>query len=1167
MNAQGNLNRAGTILLTALLVAATPSASFGQANQPRQMSRQEVDSLLSEARAAIAKGDLTRADALVRRAESSGIRYPMLHFGDTPSTLRRDLAKAVKDAPRPVAAKPAAGSGYATTSADNTPPLPLVVDAGAAARPLPGVSESPAPVDAVPGTPKEQALQLMAASRASLRLGNLPQAETYAARASRLNVPEEQFTPEEDRPSRLAWDLQRARYEADAGMLTSNETTGAPRYAAQQALHVAEEDGTLNQPATLVIPDDGPRLAQNSRYNTGGPALPGLTEATAGELIKQGETALRSGDRDAALNLFRKANARSSELDLVAQARVRDHLSLLEGSAVPEPLSPPAPVAPGAASMIDSAAAAQQVLVRQLSTDVGKRQLEARRLRENEPKAALDLLQTTRKEVEDSQLSADYRRALLARVDAGIADLEKFIEDNRAQIELDEHNAAVLADLDRGRAAKQNMQQKIAESVDQFNKLQDEARYPEAELVAKRLYELAPNEPVVQQIWLNAKMMRREFSNRQMQGEKEEAIFRSLDDVEGSSYADVFDNQEMTFNSETWGGIKNRKSLSQRDGEFTQSEIEIRQKLKAPVQMRYRDRPLSEVVDSLSQLTGINIHLDQRGLSQEGVTTDTPVTLDLANPVMLKSALNLMLTELHLAYVVKDEVLMITSEQRRDGDVKVKTYYVADLVTPIPNFVPSNNIGLQGLINDAHAALGYGAGGGAPGPMAFVNHQPQVGADGKPLPEELLANQMAAPSMGGGMNGGNVPLGMGPGGMGGGANADFDGLIDLIVSTVASETWAENGGGEAEIRPFVGNLSLIISQTQAVHEEIEDLLEQLRRLQDLQITIEVRFIRLNDSFFERIGIDFDMNINDNTVGTTDLFATNRIGSGYETPRRSGTVGLDQSPSEGLFPTFTSDLDIPFRQGGFGVAVPQFGGFDPSSAASFGFAILSDIEAYFLINAAQGDERTNVLNAPKVTLFNGQTAFVADTSQSPFVISVIPVVGEFAAAQQPVIVVLSEGTLMNIQAVVSDDRRYVRLTVVPFFSQIGDVDTFTFEGSTSTSSSSSSTDDDGDGNDNSNGNQNQNFTAGTTVQLPTFSFVSVSTTVSVPDGGTVLLGGIKRLSEGRSEVGVPLLSKLPYVNRLFKNVGIGRETDSLMMMVTPRIIIQEEEEERAGVAIP
>ena len=92
-------------------------------------------------------------------------------------------------------------------------------------------------------------------------------------------------------------------------------------------------------------------------------------------------------------------------------------------------------------------------------------------------------------------------------------------------------------------------------------------------------------------------------------------------------------------------------------------------------------------------------------------------------------------------------------------------------------------------------------------------------------------------------------------------------------------------------------------------------------------------------------------------------------------------------------------------------------------------------------------------------------------------------------------------------------------------------------------------------------------AGTTVQLPTFQFVSVTTTVSVPDGGTVLLGGIKRLEEGREEFGVPLLSKVPYINRLFRNVGIGRETDSLMMMVTPRIIIQEEEEERLGLAGP
>ena len=249
--------------------------------------------------------------------------------------------------------------------------------------------------------------------------------------------------------------------------------------------------------------------------------------------------------------------------------------------------------------------------------------------------------------------------------------------------------------------------------------------------------------------------------------------------------------------------------------------------------------------------------------------------------------------------------------------------------------------------------------------------------------------------------------------------------------------------------------------------------------------------------------------------------------------------------------------------------------DPAtSAANFGFAILSDIEAYFLIQAAQGNTRSNVMQAPKVTLFNGQNAFISDSTQRPFVTSVVPVVGDFAAAQQPVITVLSEGTAVNVQAVVSSDRRFVRLTLVPFFSQIGQVEQFQFEGTRSTKSKSSDekTGLAGDAaagaglnasleTQAKNSAEQEVFSRGTTIQLPEFIFTTVTTTVSVPDGGTVLLGGIKRLREGRNEFGVPILSKIPYINRLFKNVGMGRTTDSLMLMVTPRIIIQEEEEDK------
>jgi hypothetical protein len=69
--------------------------------------------------------------------------------------------------------------------------------------------------------------------------------------------------------------------------------------------------------------------------------------------------------------------------------------------------------------------------------------------------------------------------------------------------------------------------------------------------------------------------------------------------------------------------------------------------------------------------------------------------------------------------------------------------------------------------------------------------------------------------------------------------ADFDSLIDLIVSTIDTETWQDNGVGEGEIMPFPSNLSLVISQTQRVHEQIADLLQQLRTL---SVTVTAREI-------------------------------------------------------------------------------------------------------------------------------------------------------------------------------------------------------------------------------------------------------------------------------------------------------------------------------------
>ena len=62
---------------------------------------------------------------------------------------------------------------------------------------------------------------------------------------------------------------------------------------------------------------------------------------------------------------------------------------------------------------------------------------------------------------------------------------------------------------------------------------------------------------------------------------------------------------------------------------------------------------------------------------------------------------------------------------------------------------------------------------------------------------------------------------------GGAAYADFDSLIQLLTCTVNPDTW-DDVGGPGSIAPFENGLSVVVSQTQEVHEEIEDLLKQMR---------------------------------------------------------------------------------------------------------------------------------------------------------------------------------------------------------------------------------------------------------------------------------------------------------------------------------------------------
>jgi len=1217
-------------------VGGNPAVLPGEANGVD--ARQQSDALLARARQAIQENNFAAADSLIAQAEVLGVNYGMLSTAYTPAKARAELQRAAQAGQTPQGGlfglagtrNPAPRDPFQGMAppAEGIQPLPAVTgatpigtraqsdqllltarrhlalgDVNQANRAIEEakrlnvryspLDDNPARVEALIATYNDVMTQqtqrgrtegvrrmlakcLLDQSEGLLRWHDCDEAERLALEASRLNVP---FNLYETTPKSLLEKIaaQRARELPGAGNYVQQASHVAPATGpypstgADQAVYNPTNDPTRNvlvqdmQPAgpapTLAAPPVGQQ-----------PGSQGVVPSRGFQLFQQGEAALRAHDTQGARSFFQQAAAYSNELDPFTQQKLQDMLQLLAVS------RPDTPNAGGQPSIIDDAAAKAALLARKVSVDIAQQTREAERLRQTDPNAAVKLLEETKARVQGAGLDPAACDRFLRQIDRALIDTANYIEENKPRIELDQRNRAVLDQIEQERQMTLDRQQKLKEMVERYNMLIHEQRFPEAEVLAKQAKEIAPNEMIAEQLVLNSRMIRRIAANAEVRADKEEGFLAAMHSVDRTS-TPFDDTNPLVFDENHWKRYASKRKGSQSGKrQRTEGELEIERRLQTPVLLEFNGEPLSAVIDYLQKLAEVNVYLDPQGLQQEAVTTDMPVTINLSQEVTLKSALKLILEPFHLNYVIEDEVLKITSEQIRTDDVFIRTYNVADLVVPIPNFAPSSNQGLAGLYNDgmrrASFTGGGGFGGGMPGvPMAVMANRTGAKASAGIDPNIMAQMTGGVAGMGDG-NASTMPLGFGPGGAGGGVMADFDSLITLITTTVQPDTW-EDVGGPGTVAEFETNLSLVIRQTEEVHEEIVDLLEQLRRMQDLQVTIEVRFITLNDNFFERIGVDFDFDIDDDIDRPFQVFGRVVEGdddedgdyTGEEPIRNTLDTDHDRSVTVGLSSpgVFSADLDVPFQQGSFDLAVPQFGGFDATAGAQLGFAILSEIEAFFFINAAQGDKRSNIMQAPKVTLFNGQQASVMDQSQSPFVMSVIPVVGDFAAAQQPVIVVLNEGTFMTVQAVVSDDRRFVRLTVVPVFSSIGEVNTFQFTGSTSTTESTEADGIQTDPNDNTrNAASRSSSSSGVAVQLPTFSYVTVSTTVSVPDGGTVLLGGIKRLSEGRNEFGVPMLNKLPYVNRLFKNVAVGRETQSLMMMVTPRIIIQEEEEERMGI---
>ena len=92
--------------------------------------------------------------------------------------------------------------------------------------------------------------------------------------------------------------------------------------------------------------------------------------------------------------------------------------------------------------------------------------------------------------------------------------------------------------------------------------------------------------------------------------------------------------------------------------------------------------------------------------------------------------------------------------------------------------------------------------------------------------------------------------------------------------------------------------------------------------------------------------------------------------------------------------------ITFSYGGGALARPPFGSPDLGAGLTTNFAFVGkNGQINFNTNFSQGSNQALTTQTPSITLMNGQTGYVSDTSQTPFVVGVIPVVGAFPFVPQ------------------------------------------------------------------------------------------------------------------------------------------------------------------------
>lgn len=362
-------------------------------------------------------------------------------------------------------------------------------------------------------------------------------------------------------------------------------------------------------------------------------------------------------------------------------------------------------------------------------------------------------------------------------------------------------------------------------------------------------------------------------------------------------------------------------------------------------------------------------------------------------------------------------------------------------------------------------------------------------------------------------------------------------LQELITASIATDKW----DGAPFTMSFQQGVLYVRADAETI-QQVGDLINELRRHVGIQIDIESRFLSVEDSFLEDVGIDLRGLGNQSSQGLAGRGlekAGDRANAGFDDfgPRQQqnaavpGNVGTGTEP--GIFFNDGEDGDAMARVenlfnstlGGRNNGLTNAGGL------SLQYAFLDDTEVEVVLRAVSKQERSEQIEAPRLLVYNNTRASMHFLRNISYVRDFEVEIAQAAAVANPVIGTVHDGVALDVRPVVDSDLRFITMELRPTVMTLQlPIPTFT-------------------------------TTLGVgqpiSIQLPEVTLQRVRTTVTMPDGGTMMLGGMRLVERQNLRSTVPLLGSLPGLSWLFSRNGTSVQNRKMLILIRSKIVLMEE----------